>query len=399
MWPKAYHQALSIFNQDPKKAKQYLKDKRLTQNEKKILQGYFLFRDNLNGEVLELMKSISDPTVYVDIQKHILLGMASNSLSQISLAVEYFLKARALINEDDSCPLIKFGVLFKLFISYLNLHNVSEMQKLHSEMMALKVSGDDVEIKKLYASFMYQSCAGHIVEAKEALALLESHFPVMSEGMAISYLLKRFMFFVKLEDFTECHKILETMKLHRKYNLTENYNYMKLLLNNLSHDRPLYFSESDFKNSPLLLHMLQVIQSLNLKNLVLAGQFWKKLQEMDARNFQEDFHYVGEKNLFSLCLNKYLSLNKKVSQVGEWNAQCTVSGVSEKLNWVFENTSDPINKEDLFEFLFGIKPTTKDDMARLTKAIHKFREKHQVSIVSKRGTYALETLPERKKAL
>ena len=387
MWPKAFHQAIVLLHKDPKKTKQFLKDKRLTQQEKRIIQTYLLFRDNLNEEVLELEGSISDPSLYVDIQTNILLGMASNSLSHFHEAIQYFNKAKKLIAQDDSCPVIKFSVLFFQFITYSNLQALPEMKVLHSEMEQIQKNSGEMEIKKLHALFMCHDYSGNNDAAKEVLQKLEKHYPSMSEGLGIFHLLKSFMFYVKLEDFPECHKILERMKMHRKYNLTENYNFMKLMLNNLTYNKPLYFSDEEFKKLPILYYMLQVIQSLILKNRSLAEQFWTLLREINPSTFKANLTYEGEKCLFSLCLEKHLNAIEHVSQLEEWQKNCAHSGIIEKLNWVFENSDGPINKEDLFEFLFEKQPSTKEDMAKLVRAIHKFREHYQVEIVSKKGTY------------
>lgn len=133
MEQKTFHAILLRFTSHPEKAKDGLKDKRLTKAEKDILQGYLLIRDNKNSEVIKLFSShTTNPSDYVEAQKNLLLGIAYNNLSQFALSLQYYEAAAQSFNHEFTDHFY-FMTRINLYWAYYNLKDKEKMKEEISE--------------------------------------------------------------------------------------------------------------------------------------------------------------------------------------------------------------------------------------------------------------------------
>lgn len=392
MLQKTFYKTLLEFSLDPSKAKKCLQDKRLTLAEKKIVEAWLMIRNNQNDEAVQYMRSLPvSEYEFVEGQRKLVLGHALNSLSHFAES-EKFIKEALDHFKNFEVPYFKFLGNLLLFTIHSNRHQIPEMLERLQEMEKLPQESELQEVKLLRCQFDYFALSDES-KARTLLREIEKHKHIMSEGDIISHLVCEFMFFVSLEDLERCEMILEQMKNHRKFNLTENYNFMKKTLAHLNHNAPIYLYGDDFKAVPILYDQLKVIQNFEEHNQEEAKAFWKKLQARAPETYQDDFHYNGPTCLFSLCLKKHL---KPAFELITANRQQFGSKL-ELLIDIMSRATTPVTKGQLYECLWGTHPEDKTDMAKLTKLISRARSEHGFEIKTRKGTYYVDKVPEKKK--
>ena len=113
-----------------------------------------------------------------------------------------------------------------------------------------------------------------------------------------------------LEELQQASGVLNELKQFRNYQLSENYNFMKKMLDHLTDGSPLYVYDHLFQNVPVLLHQLKVIQFLEEKNLDQARAHWEKLKSISPQIYGKAFEYHGSTCLFSLGLRMHAHAEK-----------------------------------------------------------------------------------------
>lgn len=369
----------------PERSKKWLADKRLTSQEKKILQGYMLIRDNQSSQVVaELLDSPISDIDFVNFHRELLLGISFNNTGNFIKAEKYLMSAIASFEKN--------GLNYHLFTAYVNLVNlysnigkIKEMGEVVHKMEALRPEGRLAQTRLLRCQFIYACDSNDNQAARILITKIAKINSEMSESDQINHLLCVFMFFVKNEELENAKQTLEQMKKHRKFLVSENFIFMKKLLSHLMEDATIYAYEREFSTLPNLFHQLKVIEHLQGEEIDEAQKHWSKLSQIDPLQHQNNFKYTGEKCLFSLCLSKHEKREKKIHLKVH-------SGDAPQTQVVFEilqNLQAPIKKGQLYELIWGESPEDKEDLVRLSNLISKVRATYQVTIVSRKGTYLL----------
>jgi len=386
MKQKTFYNALMEASLSPEKAKKCLLDKRLTNSEKKIFEGFLLIRNNRNSEGTILLKSLSVSCFpFVEAQRNLLIGLSLNNQSYFIEAEEFLWKAIPAFKELDS-HYFQFMGYFNLCMICLATNQLQKMPALIQQMESITIENKVQILRLLRCKFNYFTEVNDKENALEMLCNLEPLKATMPESDIISHLVCEFMFFVTLEDFTKCKTILVEMKKYRKFHLTENFNFMKLMLNHLTSNSPIYLSGGEFATVPILFHQLKLIHAFEENNEAEALLHWSRLEAILPDVFKNNFHYDGTKCLFSLCLKKHL-----VSRA----APLTVIK-DESLNYLdillnlLVSSPGPLSKSYVYEFVWGDLPKDKDDLRRLSRLISRIRTEKGIEISSRKGTYFLE---------
>lgn len=391
MLQKTFYKTLLECSLDPTKAKKCLQDKRLTLAEKKILEAWLMIRSNQNDEAVKYMRALpTSEYEFVEGQRKLVLGHALNNLSHYTEA-EKFINESLAHFQNFEVPYSKFQGNLLLFTIYSNRNQTQEMYEKLQVMEKLPVESQVQKIKLLRSQFDYFA----LVDESKARALLteiEQYKSEMSEGDIVAHLICEFMFFVSLEELDHCELILEQMKSHRKFNFTENFNFMKKALAHLNHNAPIYLYGDDFKAVPILYEQLKVIQCFEENNQLEAKAFWDKLHARFPEIYQANFHYNGQKCLFSLCLKKHLkpAFELITTDRPEFTSKLDL------LIDIMTRATTPVTKGQLYECLWGTHPVDKADMVKLTKLISRARSEHGFEIKTRKGTYYVEKIPEKK---
>ncbi len=382
---KIFDQVLKELNERPGRLEKWLEDHRLTSVEKKILIGHSWIRNNLNQKVLDEIPLLPKSEMnFVEAHRLLLIGIASNNLSYFDQAKQY-LEASTKAFSDLGLHYYRFIGHFNLFLHASNKVDFRAMRH-HLEIMRTIPQEISVQnLRLMRCEFIFADETNQTETALKWLKDVESQKEFMPESDKISHLVSEFMFRVKQEDLTVAREVLEQMKKHRKFHLSENFNYMKKLLEHLTENKPIYAYATDFEQVPLLFHQVQLIQSLEALEKETAHEHWKALQKMMPDVYAEPFEYKGTKCLFSLALQKHVKPKEvPVIEIGAKDTKV------EQLISILQAHPAGLKKAHLYELLWGEVPESKNDLKRLVRLVYKARQVHQLEIQTRKGSYFVE---------
>ena len=393
MQQKTFYKTFLEINLDPRKVKQALVDKRLTRIEKDILESYILIRNNQNSEALIRLEALAvSEFPFVEALKNLLIGISLNNNSYFAEAEQAIWKSIPALKSLESHYFLFVGY-FNLCIIYNNSRELVRMGEMIEAMELIPFESELQHTRMLRCKFNYYSEMNNIEQAMSVLNAIEPRKSTMPEGDIISQLVFEFMFFVKQKDFGKCSSLLVEMKKFRKFNLTENFNFMKKMLHHLTDGGPIYAYQADFQNTPVLYHQIKVIQAMEEKNENLAREHWNSLVEKNANIYKNNFEYNGVTCLFSLCLEKHQNVFSHPVELKIQEGQTKLDTLIELLS----AAKSPLSGPYIYEIIWGEHPVEKQDMNKLLRLIYRAKTERRISIRFRKGTYFIEELKENKK--
>ncbi len=394
MHEKTFYKVITELYLLSKSDKDVFSDKRLTRTEKKILEGYLLIRTNQNQEAYYLMRDLPATGLpYVDAQRLLLIGLALNNLSHFKdaetsllLAAEEFQKLEA-----DVCLFVAYTNLFFL---YFNLQNENSMNSIMLKLNQLPIETDVQKARLLRCQFTYEMQMDNFAMGSEFLLMLAPLKHLLPSSDVIAHLICEFMFYIKQEKFSDCYRLLDEMKSHRSFHLSENFNFMKKLLDHLVLESPIYLTNLKEYEITFLWHQLKVIDALEQGELDLAREHWDKLSKIMPNTFLPNFNFKGKKCIFSLCLDKHQKILEQ-SNPRELSLPTDSSHIN-KLMHVLSNSPGTITKGHLFELIWGFPPRDKGDMQKLARLVYEAKNRKGLKISSRKNSYVIENIKQRK---
>lgn len=384
MKEKTFYKILMEFTFSIEKTKRRLSDLRLTSIEKLIIEGHLNIRKNLNQEVLDsLASSVPSELPFVESQRLLLLGSAMNNMSKFREAEKLVLDSLEMLKRVEA-PFFLFYSYHMLFTIYDNLHQPALMKKMIGNMEGLTKSKRQ-EVQFLICQFCYEQQLLNIERAEKLLGDIDLRMGELTEGDIVRQLVNKFTFFAQLEKLNQARDVLNELKQYRNYQLTENYNYMKKLLDHLIDGDPLYIYDHQFENVPVLLHQVKVIQSLEENNEDQARFHWAKLNAISPTTYAEAFHFKGLTCLFSLALNKHCSHETKADLVLKPIGDNKV----DQLYSILNHSKQPLHASLIHELIWGNPPSEKEDLKKVSRLISRLKNLKNVSVDFRKGTYTL----------
>lgn len=381
---KTFDAIIKELNYHPEKSKRWLEDKRLTMLEKKIISGHMMVRNNQNEEVITELTALGESDIdFVNIHRDLLLGICYNNTSHFKLAEKHLLLAsEGLLKLQLYYHL--FTARFNLFMLYSNLYRLDEMKSVLTEMEQMRPDGKLSQIRLMRCEFIYADESRDAESGWKWNKKLNTLKPDMAESDLIAHLVSEFMFYIKQDEFDLAQEVLVQMKKHRKFHLSENFNFMKRLMDHHRLGMPIYAYDREFKNIPLLFHQLKVIQAFESQEKETAQFHWQELQKIAPEIHGPDFVFTGGKGLFAICLEKYLHQEKPVELT-----EVSDGSKAEIFFQLMTKAQGPLQKGLVYEILWGTSPEDKDDYKRLTRLVSKVRDRYGIDIQTRKGTYFL----------
>ena len=382
---KTFLEALTVIQSAPKQAKKYLVDKRLSLNEKKILQAWIDLKNCLHEKIFEDLTTLKCENELIECQRQLILGLARNNIADFKDSIKWLKSAFAIL---EKYPLKEhqFICIYNQFIVAFNLSDSKEIEDSFRLLETIQKSGINYRQELCFkqCKFNYHNFFENFDESFIILQELEKLKDEMSEAVIMSHQISKFIFNLKQEKFEECQNNLKEMKDNRLFRFSPNYKFMKMTLDHLQHNKPLYVYEKDFAESPHLYRQLKTIQALEESKTDEAQKSWNLLKEMNPEIYKENFAYSGQKNLFSLCLEKHRIIGKS-----EKDIEVTGKNTSEILINILKTMKAPIPKELLFEKIWGHKPSSTADDNRLKNLIYYVKSTKNIKISYRKGCYQL----------
>lgn len=377
----------------PERSKKWMSDRRLSTSEKKILQGHLYVRDNKYDLAIQEVESIRSMELeFITNQKHLLLGICYNNIGSYNRSYQ-FLKLAAKGFQSESQNYHLFTTLFNLINNLGNLCKIDEMSSVINKMTSLRVSGKLPEIRLLRAQFIFACDSNNREMAESLLPEIHKLKSDMPESELGPQLICEFLYHIKQSRLDLAENVLNQMRRYRKFMVSENFHFIKKLLAALKEDRTIYVYERDFPSpESVLFRQIKVIESLQAQNNQEANKHWLYLQNTYGKElYQDEFMWMGEKCLFSLCLDKYKSKTESRKEV---NRVDFISGDRPKYLIAYDylkESNKAVRSEELYELLYDEVPTDKEDFKKLVLILSKIRKELGVKIISRKGTYQLFT--------
>ena len=384
MKEKTFYKLLLEYNENPTRAKSFLSDNRFTLHEKKIVQGHLLLRDKKNQEVVELLSPLAPSDLkFVESQRLMLLGCAYNNLSSFEFAHSSLLSSLKIVQSLE-VPYFKFLSLYNLFWIYANLDEIKPMEETLKKLKAFLDNGEKEYIRIQRCKLCFYEMSGKLEEAKKTLEEIETSGIALSESDMIYFLTDKFKLMVQIEDLEQAKSVLVEMKKYRKFQLSENYMYMKKLLVHLMENSPIYAYHDEFKDCSLLYHQIKCIQNLEERNIPEAQAEWLKLKNIAKNTYGSEFKYKGSKCLFSLCLAKH------IGQIAKPDFQLLKSGSKlEKLIHIMVQSQGAISAALLYELIWEENVEEKEDLKKVSRLVFRANTENELNIVYHKGSYQL----------
>ena len=399
MKQKTFYSILSTFSENPQRAKEGLSDKRLTSLEKMILLGYLDLRDNKNTEVIQnLLKTPNDAPDFVLAQKKLLLSFAYMNLTHYEESLKYLLEVLPYFSLGRM-DYFEFITKINLFINYLNTSNLSEMTSTIKSLEEMTLVNNKSKIRLLMCQFFFYNFKNDDEKIQNTLNSIDQFKDVMLESDIVAHSINVFRYYITKDNFGMASKVIDELVNHRKFRIKQDFNYLKKLFEHYTQNKPLYFSENDFNESPVIYWEMRVIQKLEEMDIESAKSYWQKLHQSNPDLYGPHFNFIGEKCIFSLCLNKHLTRieqsNVLIKKIPDENNS---TNHLEKLFHLFKNSTAPISKEFIYQQLWGEKPDTKADLIKLSNTIARFKQKYGYNLKTRKGCYFIDESDLSKKA-
>lgn len=382
---KAFITSLTIVHRDPRKAKTFLGDKRLTNQERTILASFLSLRDFENKEVIEQLERFVCQDPFVESMRLYCIGAAYNNLTQFALAESFLLKSIDL-NRFDGGEVFRMGACQSLFTVYLNTHNFSGMEKVVSILKASRPS-ERLHINIKFCEFSLTVQQQQLDLAKSLVPAMEDTFELFNEHQSISYLYDLFELHLFDSDFDQCAEVLERLKRVKKFKNSTHVKFMQTMISFIREGKPIYLYEKDFKDFPQQLNQLICLQALERGDETTALAAWGELHKISPLSIKVPFEIEGPPTLFSRAMEKFkLSITPQVPipKIDENLPK------EEKLFYILTHSSTPVLKETIYRELWNRDVDSKDDLKKLVKVVQRAREKYSIEIQSIKGSYTLK---------
>lgn len=383
---KAFLEVILNHASDPQKVKKMIiDDHRLTRDEKKIVNCFLLMRRNKNREGLNIAEDISkqqDP--FVESMRCFILAGLLNNLNQHQNSLKYFQSSYASLPKNKLSH-FEFVIVLNMFQLSVNLRNLKHAHHMLENMEQIKnLNAEDyLTLKKCW--FNYFTLSEDLEEATNYLKIMSENLDQFKDHTRSVLLLDMWDYGIVFGKYQICVDVLEMMKEQKTYILSQNYNYMKILLTHFLDGQPIYVVENEFKEYPDLLMQLKVIRALECNRISEAKAIWETLSRIKPHVFNKEFKVLGQKTIFCCCLSKYQG---KINAEKPRLIRDKKLSITESIEQILL-MNDEISKEDLFSFLYGREAENKDDFNRLSRDIYKFKTSKRQQIDSKKGKYSL----------
>lgn len=352
-----------------------------------LLQCWLDLRDNEYSKVLKDLERIpAQSDALLESQRLLLTGIALNNKSEPAKASTLIERSIGIMTNLEVTDL-RFLAQTNLFFCHLNCKNRKGMEQVLKIQDHFSPLSPSQKITLALQHINLEKFKGDLEKAGDWVLQIKTLRSEMSESQKLQYSLSCFDLEVKKGDLEACEVILQELKGLRKFNVTANYKFMRIMLDHLIHDKTIYAYHRNFGKFPNLEAQIQVVQCLESGNRDEALKWWNKLRDQNPEAYRGKFDYRGDVCLFSLVLRKHLDIGKE-------NDSLVSNPLPERkdlaLIAILKKTSGPISKESIFQALWGIPPADKAELNRLERVVSRVRKEHGIEVVSKKGAYSLK---------
>ena len=378
-----FYETFKMFSLNKKKFKYRLKNKKFEIHEKSLLLALEAVMRKDKDKVFDLLKNKNFHSTFLEGVRLYLLGFTNNYFNMYKFAVED-LEASVELLKDTEYDAFLIHPYLSLLVCYSNRKDKEEVRKYID---LIKVREPESAYQSL--AVKHALCVGYLTvnDFKACEKIIKSVYAEQSEFLRIyeaGFCLTEFVLHLKRNDPDTCAEILNRYKQLPGFVVKANYLYMKIMLDHIYKNAPLYVYRKDFENYPEQFNQLETIRSLSVANLEEARYSWSMLQQHNSKLYGDDFNYNGDFSLFSLAIDRYKgTIESLVNNSLELDESLTPM---QKLKFLFANSSSPYTKEKLIELLWN-EEVSELSLLRLRQLIYRYNRANANKLVSYQDVY------------
>jgi hypothetical protein len=354
-------------------------------NERRILKAYYLYKKNKKNECLELLQGKTFESEFLEGVRLYLIGLVYNQFGHLRYAIENLRKSVERLKLEN-CEDFIINPLSVLAIAFGNRRELSQMEECYKLLKTYKAEDDVLKLQVYHVGIVYNLMTEKFQLVHSMIDEVNSLDLVGKVQYQPYFLIIKISAYVRSEDYQSCLDVLETYKKESGNLVKANYAYIKILLDHIVDQKPLYIYASHFAEFPELFQQLQVIKNLSIGDIEEAEKYWLKLSIHNQALYKKNFNYQGETSLFSKLLDQY-RINIEPSTIDEKKILSFESKI-DRLDYILKSSTKPISSHKLIELIWDEEADEKN-MARLRKLISLYSKKYNAKINSRQMTYQL----------
>lgn len=377
---------LNTLNSSIRQYKYHLNSKPFSPTQKKLLRAFLLYKKGKANDVINALRGLHVQEKTYDAIRLYILSIAQNHIGSYKLSLMNSESSIKMCQESNN----KKFIIFPILAALITLGNRKEAQhmKFYLDKIESYETDDDyirLSIYQVYAIYysLIDDFASLNKTVRKALLL---NTPYLKE-LEASFILLNFISFFKQGNYKGCYLTLENYKKSKGFVVRVNYKYMKMLLDHITQGSPLYVYEKDFKGFTELYKQVEVLKSLDCRDLESAKDSWCELQKHNPSLYENDFQYTGDYCLFSNILNSKLEKRKQVQSFNE-DVLKSLTSDAEKVLYLLRNSNKSLSKYEIIDTLWNHLEQSRAE-SKLYKAIHKLK-RSDLKVKNKMGCYFIE---------
>jgi hypothetical protein len=363
-----------------------LEHKNFSLTEKKLLECYFNFRKNNKDAVIGELKHLKIQDSFLEGFRCYLIGLMYNQNGYFKFALEYLNQA-VVIFEDNQHLMLLPDVYVVLGLIYANRRELNQLELTLEKLSEFKMSGSFAELQTLYLQLVYFSLLGNYHKYSLVLKKINQGFSKQNISEFSPFIsILNFTFSFKEKKYNECYKILEDYKKLKGTRVKANYSYLKILIDHITKDEPLYVYANEFKEYPELYHQLEVIKNLSIGEFKIAQKFWNLLEKHNPGLYQSHFSYKGEDSIFSIALKRY---EKNKENNFDYDLIDNHKNLLDRLECIFQMAQAPLSKEELIKLIWD-EEMDGGSSEKLKNLLMRYRKKYNCKVNCRHSTYWID---------
>ena len=355
----------------------------LDQGKKKLLWGLYYYRKKQKTKVFEFLNIAPLQDSFYEGVRLYLLGLAHNHFGKHAFSNEHLEKAFDRLKATND-PHFCIYTISTILLNLSNQQKVSEMPTWIDELKSYPAPNDYCQLLMYQVEAIYLSMNEECRKSENVIAKAMKIDGKEALLFKPSFLILNFRNAFNRQKFDQCYMILQEYKKLSGFYVPANYSYMKILLDNIVHEAPIYVYPQEYQDSQELLDQLMLVKFLSSNDIEDAKKVWRKLAKHNPSIYKDDFEFVGPSSIFKSAIEKHRPRNSCHSITSK-SLERFPSSI-EKLHYIVKSGKNILTKSELITLIFN-EEVSESSLIRLRKLIYDYKKKYGVELKTYQGSY------------
>lgn len=374
----------NLIHNNPRMFRYWFQEADLEISEKRLLQAFYLYKQNKKEECLDLIAERRLPSQFCEAIRLYLKGLVQNQYCHYKHAIQNLEESVKILSEleDD----FVFNPLILLVSVYGNRKETEQMKRCLDKASNIKLTKSLSHCQLAYAKSCYFTIQNDLATVEEVIEQTKQKYPADFIIFEPHFLICKIMLYVHREQFEDCYKTLKEYKKCRGTVSKVNQVYIKALLDLITRGQPIYLYPKSLEAFPEMYQQIQVIKALKSGDRAEAEKFWNQLQSHNPSFYYNDFKTKNDKSLFTIALSLYRNNIGHVSISRERLQHCKTN--IEKIKLIFEESSGAVPHDLLIKLIWN-EEYSEISYQKLRKLASQFTKNYQIRLKSSQGSYQI----------